>query len=112
MSDLIPGTTRRCASRNGSNISLVRINNSYFINTFLPSTTTEWNNLDLTIRSSTSLNMYKDRLLQFVKPLENGIYTCHNPIGIKDLARLRLGFSHLRYYKFKYGFLDVVDPFL
>ena len=56
--------------------------------------------------------MYKDRLLQFVKPLENSMYTCHNPIGINYLTRLRLGFSHLRYHKLKYGFLDVVDPFL
>ena len=37
------------------------------------------------------------------------MHTCHNPIGIKYLTRLRLGFSHLCYYKFKHGFLDVVD---
>ena len=26
------------------------------------------------------------------------------------LTRLRLGFSHLRYHKFKHGFLDAADP--
>ena len=36
--------------------------------------------------------------------------TCHNPIGITYLTRLRLGFSHLRYHNFKQGFLDTVDP--
>ena len=38
------------------------------------------------------------------------MFTCHNPIGIKYLTRIRLGFSHLRYHKFKRGFLDAIDP--
>ena len=37
------------------------------------------------------------------------MYTCHHPIGIKYLSRLRLEFSHLLYHKFKHGFLDAVD---
>ena len=110
LSDVIPNTTRRYSSRNENNIPLVRVNNNYFMNTFFPSTITEWNKLDLSIRNSASLNVFKVRLLQFVGPLENSVFTCHNPIGIKYLTRLRLGFSHLRYHKFKHGFLDAVDP--
>ena len=79
------------------------------MNTF-PSTITEWNKLDLSIHNSTSLHTFKGRLLQFVIPLENIEFTCHNPIGIKHLTRLRLGFSHFRYHKFQHGFLDAVDP--
>ena len=45
-----------------------------------------------------------------MRPLENSAFTCHNPIGIKYLTRLRLRFSQLLYHKFKHGFLDVVDP--
>ena len=110
LSDIVPSTTRRYSSRNENNIPLVRVNNSYFINTFFPTTMTEWNKLDLSIRNSASLNVYKGRSLQFVRPLENSVFTCHNPIGIKYLTRLRLGFSHLRCHKFKHGFLDAVDP--
>ena len=55
------------------------------------------------------VNVFKGRLLQFVRPLENSVFTCHNPIGIKYLTRLRLGLTHLRYHKFKHGFLDAVD---
>ena len=110
LSDIIPGTTRRYSLRNANNVPLVRVNNNYFVNTF-PSTVTEWNKLDLNIRNSTSLNIFEGRLLQFVRPLENSVFTCHNPIGIKRLTRLRVGFSHLRYHKFKHGFLDTVDPF-
>ena len=77
------------------------------MNTFFPSTITKWNKLDLSICNSIHL---KCRLLQFVRPLENSVFTCHNPIGIKQLTRLRPGFSHLLYHKFKHGFLDAVDP--
>ena len=38
------------------------------------------------------------------------MFTCHNPIGIKYLTKLRLGFSLFRYHKFKHGYLDAVVP--
>ena len=98
LSDIIPRTTRRYSSRNANNIPSVRFNNNDFMNTFFPSTTTEWKKLDLSIHNSTSLNIFKGRLLQFVRPSENSVFTCHNPIVIKYLARLRLGFSHLCYH--------------
>ena len=109
LSDIIPSTTRRYSSRNANNIPLVRVNNNYFMNTFFPSTITEWNKLDLSIRNSASLNVFKGRLLQFVRPLENSVFTYHNPIGIKYLTGLRLGLNHLCCRKFKHGFLDAVD---
>ena len=72
----------------------------------------EQNEFGLSIRNSTSLNIFKGRLLQFVKPLENSAHTCHNAIGILYLKRLRLAFSHVCYHKFKYGFLDAIDHFV
>ena len=103
-------TTTRYSSRNTTNNTpLVRVNNNYFMNTFFLSTITEWNKLDLSIHYSISLHIFKGRLLPFVRPLENIVFTCHNPIGIKYLTRLKLGFSHLHYHKFKHGFLDAVD---
>ena len=110
LSDIIRSTARRYSSRNANNIPSVTVNNNYFVNTFFPSTISEWNKLDLSIRNSTSLNIFKGRLLQFIRPLENSVFTCHNPIGIKYLTRLRFASSHLRYHKFKHGFLDAVDP--
>ena len=109
LSDVIPSTTRRYSSRNANNIPLGRANTNYFMNIFFPSIITEWNKLDLSIRKSTSLNIFKSRLLRSVRPLENSVFTFHNPIGIKYFTRIKLGFSHLRYYKFKHGFLDAVD---
>ena len=72
LSDIIPSTTGRYASRNANNISLVSVNNNY--------------------------NTFKSRLLQLVKTLENSVCTSHNPIEIKYLTRLRLVFSYLRYH--------------
>ena len=110
LSDIIPRSTWIRTLRNANNIPLVRVNNNYFTNTFFPS--------DLSIRNSTSRNIFKGRLLQSVTPLEISVYTycvyvvCvyQNPIGIKCVTRQRLGFIHLRYHKFKHGFLDVIDP--
>ena len=62
LSDIISSTTKRYASRNASNILLVRVNSNYFMNTF-PSTITEWNKLDLNILNSSSPNIFKGRLL-------------------------------------------------
>ena len=68
LSDIIPSTTRRYSSRNENNIPLVRVNNNYFMNTFFSSTITEWNKLDLSIRNSASLHVFKGRLLRFERP--------------------------------------------
>ena len=109
LSNIIPSTTRRCSSRNLNHIPLVRANNNYFRNTLFPSTISEWNKFDLSIRKSSSLNIFKRRLLRFVRPSENSVLACHNPIGIKYPTRIRLEFSQLRYHKFKHGFLDATD---
>ena len=109
-SDITPSTTRRYASRYAYNVPFLRVNNNYFMNTFFPPTITEWNKLDLSISTSANLNMFKGRLLQIVKSLENSVYTYHNSKGTEELTRLRLRFSHLCFHKFKHGFPDAVDP--
>ena len=41
--------------------------------------------------------------------MPNSIYNIHNPLVVKYLTRLRIGFSHLKEHKFKYNFQDPVD---
>ena len=89
LSDIIPSTTRRYYSRNANNIPWVRVNKNYFMKIFSPSTIIERSKLDLSIRNS---NIFEGRLLQFERPLENSVFTSHNPIRIKYLTRLRLDF--------------------
>ena len=80
------------------------------MNTFFPFSMTDWYELDQRIPISTSLDIFKGRLLQFLKPLENCVYTCHYTAQVIYFTRLKLGVSQLRYHKFKHGFLDPIDP--
>ena len=39
------------------------------------------------------------------------VYNIHNPIGLKLLTRLRLGFSHLNEHRFNHNFESCLNPF-
>ena len=71
----------------------------------------EWNKLDTDMRNSTSINIFKKPLLQFVRPSPKSLFNCHIPKGIKYEIRSRLGLSHLREHKFKHSFQDTLNPF-
>ena len=71
---------------------------------------TEWNKLYLNIRNSASLNTFKKKLLDFIRPCANSIFNIHNPLGVKHLTRLRLGLSHLHEQKFRHCFQDTFNP--
>ena len=77
---------------------------------FFPSTRIQWNNLDLLLRKSENLSIFKSNILKFIRPSPNSVYNCHNPRGICLITRLRLGLSHLREHKFKHGFQDTLNP--
>ena len=71
-----------------------------FKNSFFPSTMNDWFNLDLTIRDSESIAIFKKRLLSFIRPIPSNVYNIFDPIGLKFLTRLLLGFSHLNEHRF------------
>ena len=41
--------------------------------------------------------------------MPNSIYNIHNPLRVKCLTRLRIGFSHLKENKFKHNFQGSID---
>ena len=92
---LIPNFNRAHNTRFSYNIPPVKVRHDYFKNSFFPSAITEWNKLDLNIRNSASLNTFKKKLLNFIRPCANSICDIHHPLWIKPLTRLRLGLSHL-----------------
>ena len=81
-----------------------------FQNSFFPYIVNQWNQLTPDIRNSLSLPILRKSLFKLIKPLENNIYNIHDPMGIKLLTRLRLGFSHLREHKFRHNFRDTLNP--
>ena len=108
--NIIPVTVSRYNTRNTNNIPQFKVKHNFFRNSFFPSAVIEWNKLDLNIRNSESLNVFKNSLLKFIRPPGNSVFSCHNLRGVKLLTRLRLGLSHLREHKFKHGFQDSLNP--
>ena len=107
----IPVTVSRYNTRNINNIPQFKVEHNFFRNSFFPSAVIEWNKLDLNIRNSESLNVFRNSLLKFIHPSGSSVFNCHNPRGVKLLNRLRLGLSQLREDKFKHGFQDSLNPF-
>ena len=62
------------------------------------------------MRNSASLNTFKKKLLNFIRPSANSIFDIHNPLGMKLLTGLRLGLSHLQEHKFRHYFQDTLNP--
>ena len=81
-----------------------------FKNCFFPSTPNDWYKLHETIRNSESISIFKSRLLSFIRPLESNVYNILDPIGLKFLNSLRLGFSHLNEHRFRHNFQDCMHP--
>ena len=56
------------------------------------------------------ISIFKYRPLSFICPLESNVYNIFDPIGLKFLTRLRLGFSHLNEHRFRHSFQDCMNP--
>ena len=108
--ELIPPLQR--SHRYPSCFQNFRCRNTFFQNSFLPFTITEWNKLDSDIEKIDSRAMFCKKLLAFIRPLGNDTYGTYDPLGIRLLNRLRLGFNHLREHKFRYNFADTLHPLI
>ena len=76
--ELIPSPNTRFFSRSSENIPQHRAKHDFFENSFFPSTIKEWNNLDVHIRKSKSISIFKRNILKFIRPRPNNVYHCHN----------------------------------
>ena len=91
-------------TRNSDEIPLFKTNHNFYKNSFFPSTTIEWNNLDHDLRNTESYTLFRSSILKFIRPSPNSFYGCQNIMGIKLVTRLRPVLSHLREHKFKHSF--------
>ena len=74
---------------------------------FFPATLNDWFNLDLNIRNSESISIFKIRLLSCIGPVQININTIFLTIkGLTFLTRLRLGLSRLNEHRFRHNFHD------
>ena len=108
--NVIPRNNTTCPTRGSDNIPLLDTKHNFFQNSYFPAAIKEWNRLDIDIRKSDSISIFKKRILSFIRLLPNKVSNFHNSQGLKLLTRLRLGLSHLCYHKFKHNFLDTINP--
>ena len=109
---LIPPTNNVYATRSyqGNKIPSFKTRRNFSKDSFCPAVISEWNSLDINIRNSSSINVFKKELLKFIRPQPNSTSNIHDTKGLKLLIRLRLGLSYLSDYKFRHNFQDCVSP--
>ena len=54
--------------------------------------------------------MFRKKLLALIRALANNTYGIYDPLGVRLLNRLRLGFSNLREHKFRHNFAGTLNP--
>ena len=86
------------------NFPIFKSKHNFFKNSFFPSTISEWNKLDPSLRNSENFLTFKKNIIQFIEPAASSVYNCHNPKVIKLITELRLGLYNLRERIFNYNF--------
>ena len=59
------------------------------MNSFFPNCVKSWNNIGGEFRNSGFLGRFKSNLLSLIRPSKKDIFSIHDPIGIKNISRLR-----------------------
>ena len=103
--NLIPRCKQTIRTRNNQ-IPNYHCRKNYFKYSFFPSTLNDWFKLDNNLRNSESIEIFKSRLLSFIRPVQSNVYSIFDPEGLKLLTRLRLGFTHLYEHKFRQDCLN------
>ena len=101
LTDLIPKHDIGSNIRNG-NKSFFNCRTESFKNSFFPYIIEAWYSLDLTIINSKSLEVFKSKLLAFIRIVQRSIYSVSNSQDLKFLSRLRLGLIHLNEHRYIY----------
>ena len=84
----------------------IKCRTSKYMHSFFPSCVKSWNNISNDIRNSVSLCKFKSNLFSLIRPPRKSTFNIHDPIGIKNIFRLRLGLSKLKSHKKRHNFLD------
>ena len=105
---LIPKCNTTIRTRNNS-IPTFHCRTDCFKYSFSPTTLNDWFSLDINIRNSDSISLFKSRLLSFIHPVQNKTCNIFDPEGLKFLTRLRIGLSHLNAHRFRHNFQDCLN---
>ena len=108
---LIPPNNNVYVTRSSQSNKISSFDQTYFFQRLLfPAVISEQNSLNINIRNSSSINVFKKELLKFIRPEPNSTYNINDTKGLKLLTGLWLGLSHLGDHKFRHDFQDCVSP--
>ena len=77
---------------------------------FFSSTLNDWFSLDINIRNSESISLFKSRVLSFIRPVQININDIFDPQCLKFPTRSRVGLSHLNAHRFHHNFQECLNP--
>ena len=96
--------------RRNATIGQIQTRTEAFKSSFYPNYLPEWERLDPEIRLSSSVNIFKKKLLSIIRPPPKFVYRIHDSKGLSILTQLRVGLSKLNFHKFKHNFRDTLNP--
>ena len=106
--NLIPKCEQTIRTRNNC-IPVYHCHMESFKYAFFPSTLKDLFSLDNSIRNSATILTFKNRLLSFIRPIQNNILNIFDPIGLKFPTPLQLGFRYLNEHRFQHNFQDCLS---
>ena len=95
--------------RNVKEMPTIKVKHKFFENSFFPTTITEWNDLDYSLRNAPSVNVFEKNISKFIRLGPGKDFNIYNPFGLKLLTILHFGLSHLRGHKYNHNFSDCLD---
>ena len=82
--NLIPVRSTPYATRTMGNIPVIKTKHNFLKNYFFPSAIIEWNKIDPNLRNSKSISVFKEKMLNFIRPFPNSflIVTILNELNL------------------------------
>ena len=74
-----------------------------FSHTYFQNCVSEWNRLDVSMRSSQTLSEFKRKLFKLIRPPKRSIFNIYDLEGIKLLTQLLVDFSDLHYHRYRHN---------
>ena len=65
--------------------------------------------MDLLLKASSTVSIFKAKLLVLIRPNAKSVYGIHDPVGLSYLTQLRVGLSKLNPHKCKHKLRDAID---
>ena len=106
---LIPKCNQTIITRN-SQIPIFYCQTDCFKYFFFPCTLKDWFNLDINLRNSESISIFKSRLPSLIGPVQKSVFNIFDRKGLILLTSLRLDFSHLSEHRFRHNFENCINP--